>query len=828
MLRRFFCPRLVLIVLMLLITAQWVMAAEPADEARQRGWKAFEKEDYQAAVEAFDEVLKQEPDSVDTLIGRARSYANLEKTDEAFRDAQRAVELAPDNAEALTVRGTCYFGKNDYPKAIDDFQRAIELDPKLVPARGWLAQTYAANGDIKRAISVLDEAIQLTPDDVQLLIARAKCHAGSGNYQQSLADCDEAVRIAPQQADTYFMRAVMRVHQCGLNKDDNTGSKSVGEIRADVAINQVLDDLNKAIELDPEAIKYRMHRVSIYIIIEAWEKVVADTNEIVRLDPENAYMFYIQGSAYLSLDRPAKALVSLNEAIRINPSWATLYCIRGACYLMLTDSEKAIADFTKAIELDPNSAKAYHARAGTLCCKDDYSAAIKDFSKALQINPKFTKAYLDRSEAACDIGNWELALADADAAMALDPTNATAYLYRGNARRGLGNLDAALSDFSQTIAFDPKSGGAYLWRALTQWQKGNLKKAVSDYETAISLGFDAEKIIFSWARQWSTNRCWRDAVVCYSLLIHMQPGQIELLENRGYAYYSLKEFDKAIEDYSEMIRIDPKSHAGYRRRAIAYYMKEQYDEAISDSNEAIRLAPDQPEYYKLRAGIQEKLIRRENAGFEARRNRREVAALSANGTTNKSETKDLEDDLLSKRSFLDSDQFNKNPDDLFSPASNKNGQTTEDNRSTSDTTSIRDSEEWHCWKKTVGYRIIVADLTKAIELDPDNAEYRNCRGQYYVRLEEYDKALDDFNEVVRRKPDWGGTYIHRAKTLKRLGRLGDALADCETALRLDPTNPEPYRICATIYIAEGKKAKADAELAKVRELTQPATVPADK
>ena len=93
--RRFFGA----IALSLLCVFASAAHAAQADNARQRGWGAFDKRDYQAAAKAFDEALELEPDSVDALVGRARTKGNLEKPAEAMADARRAIELAPDNAE---------------------------------------------------------------------------------------------------------------------------------------------------------------------------------------------------------------------------------------------------------------------------------------------------------------------------------------------------------------------------------------------------------------------------------------------------------------------------------------------------------------------------------------------------------------------------------------------------------------------------------------------------------------------------------------------------------------------------------------------------------
>lgn len=60
----------------------------------------------------------------------------------------------------------------------------------------------------------------------------------------------------------------------------------------------------------------------------------------------------------------------------------------------------------------------------------------------------------------------------------------------------------------------------------------------------------------------------------------------------------------------------------------------------------------------------------------------------------------------------------------------------------------------------------------------------NTRGAAYRALGKYDKALSDFAEVIKLKPDWGGVYAERGLTYDRMGRPELALADLEKADKL--------------------------------------------
>jgi len=78
------------------------------------------------------------------------------------------------------------------------------------------------------------------------------------------------------------------------------------------------------------------------------------------------------------------------------------------------------------------------------------------------------------------------------------------------------------------------------------------------------------------------------------------PDNIQAYLDRGIAWHSKGEYDKAINDYNEVLGRDAKNHAARSQRAKAWYDKQRYDKAISDFDAAILLAPNDAELYNLR------------------------------------------------------------------------------------------------------------------------------------------------------------------------------------------------------------------------------------
>jgi|SRR6266446_6952130 tetratricopeptide (TPR) repeat protein len=71
--------------------------------------------------------------------------------------------------------------------------------------------------------------------------------------------------------------------------------------------------------------------------------------------------------------------------------------------------------------------------------------------------------------------------------------------------------------------------------------------------------------------------------------------------NRGVAYKSKGEFDRALEDYNQAILLNPSFASAYNNRGVIYRLKGDYNRAIRDYDEAIWLDNNIPALFYNRA-----------------------------------------------------------------------------------------------------------------------------------------------------------------------------------------------------------------------------------
>jgi tetratricopeptide (TPR) repeat protein len=85
-----------------------------------------------------------------------------------------------------------------------------------------------------------------------------------------------------------------------------------------------------------------------------------------------------------------------------------------------------------------------------------------------------------------------------------------------------------------------------------------------------------------------------------------------------------------------------------------------------------------------------------------------------------------------------------------------------------------------------------ADITKFRTLDPKYGAPWRLYGDIYFELAEYDSAIGNYSEAIKRNASDAEAFEHRGSAYFRISDTGSAIRDFETAIRLAPANPNSY------------------------------------
>lgn len=199
--------------------------------------------------------------------------------------------------------------------------------------------------------------------------------------------------------------------------------------------------------------------------------------------------------------------------------------------------------------------------------------------------------------------------------------------------------------------------------------------------------------------------------------------------DRGNAYKTLKDYDRALADYSDALKLDPRYAHAYLNRGYVYVAKNDADHALADFNRSIQLDPTQVDAYFNRGLVYRWLRKFEPAiaDFDAaiKINVRYAAAYEARGFAY---------------------QLQGNLDRALS------------------------------------------DYGEVIRLDPKFVAAYNDRGSAYRLKGDFDRAIEDHTWAIRLEPNAAMGYERRGYVQYLAGRLPQALADLTQANAISPSN----------------------------------------
>lgn len=175
---------------------------------------------------------------------------------------------------------------------------------------------------------------------------------------------------------------------------------------------------------------------------------------------------------------------------KLKPELANAHLNRGDAYRRKGDTDQAVADYSRAVELKPDLGKAYVRRGYVYATKQDDTRALQDFTKAIEMDPGEPLAYSYRGFSYLAKGNYDQAISDYTKVIELRPDDAEGYVNRAYAALAKGDYARAVQDYSRAIDLRPGDGDLYGKRALARHAmlKDSYDQVLADMKNCEKLG----------------------------------------------------------------------------------------------------------------------------------------------------------------------------------------------------------------------------------------------------------------------------------------------------------------------------------------------------
>lgn len=189
-------------------------------QAASEAQKAFERKNYPVAKDYLDQSLKYADAATTLLMMRGWSWFHMGEHFESIADTGKVLKLEPENLEALELRGRSYYIIGELDTAMNHFRTGLKFDPehngckemyrivkKITDGRKKYEKAISADKH-EDAISHLLKLIAVDSAH-KTVVPRAKIDAAKsykqlGKYKEAKQFCDEVIeRFESQYPDAY-------------------------------------------------------------------------------------------------------------------------------------------------------------------------------------------------------------------------------------------------------------------------------------------------------------------------------------------------------------------------------------------------------------------------------------------------------------------------------------------------------------------------------------------------------------------------------------------------------------------------------------------------
>lgn len=179
----------------LAMLAEQGLAAETPETLITRAREAFDKGEYEAAIELVGPLLDSPAAPTEALLIAARALRALGRHEDLLQFVPRPA-AGPGAAEVMTERALSLERLGQLDEASQELRAALELEPDLAPAKAARQRIElvrdSASQTAEQKLARLDAAIENNPDDGALYLQRAGVRMQTGHAAEALADLADA------------------------------------------------------------------------------------------------------------------------------------------------------------------------------------------------------------------------------------------------------------------------------------------------------------------------------------------------------------------------------------------------------------------------------------------------------------------------------------------------------------------------------------------------------------------------------------------------------------------------------------------------------------
>ena len=303
----------------------------------------------------LNEFVSTYPQNAEGYFKRATPLTDLHRFDEADKDLQTYLSLSEDKAKAhagiadimftkLRFMPEPAYEKWTYESVLEHVNKALEIAPEKLDYKLQKGQVLMNMKDYKSAVELYDAINASADKSPATFYASSLAHEGLGDSVSVQIEMLDSALVMygdtlPASASTLVMRRARLCESIGKYReavrDYNTYSSMIGNQvndkfyydRSQLELKgrmyqQCLDDLTKAIEMNPKEALYHVEKSAVHLRVNQLDECIEEANKCIALDDKLFDAFRILGYAQIQKGDRINGQKNLEKAVSLGDASA--------------------------------------------------------------------------------------------------------------------------------------------------------------------------------------------------------------------------------------------------------------------------------------------------------------------------------------------------------------------------------------------------------------------------------------------------------------------------------------------------------------------------
>ena len=394
-------------------------------------------------------------------------------------------------------------------------------------------------------------------------------------------------------------------------------------------------------------------------------------------------------------------------------------------------------------------------------------AAEDSAPKTLSQYPDAVRQLLQKANAAVVAGKNGVAVEALSQAISVSPDDASLFRMRADVYSLQGENANARVDFSTAIRLAPNHADNYNYRGYFLMSQGLTKEALADFEKAIQLNPSHAAALNNRGLMALTNQDFKSADADFSKAIDGDRKFADAWNNRGFARLKLEQYEPALSDLQQALRIQETYVTAWNNCGLVYMQQEKYENALKAFTRASELEPMDMRWLGHRRAALLKL----NRFAEAQKDAAKLAWLEQLNQLSQQASRNTRNPaawIVRGKHLMKGSQYGAAIQDFTRALIVNPGNT--------DALTGRAT----AWMATGDLQKAMLDCDESIVLR-STQEAHSLRGDLWMRMENFDNAISDFETAGRFDEQVAVAYEKRADDRREAGQAEDAKTDVQRA-----------------------------------------------